>query len=124
MTSFAGIHPPAASLTMLLWNLLHNPTCLERAETEIDHNMPLMTPDRGPYNLADVERSLPWLRSCIKESFRFTPVFTMPLTRRIVDNETLLNGKLIAKGVRIACEMFYYTEPSRHADEYTSYRPM
>lgn len=97
--SFAGIHPPAATMSMLFWNLLHHPEVMERATAEISQRLPPMTADRPAYSSSDVEQHLPYFRSCVKESFRNTPVFTMPLERRVVDDSTFLNGRKIPKGV-------------------------
>jgi cytochrome P450 len=100
---FAGIHPPSASLNFLFWNLLHNPKSMEQAASEIDQAMPALTPERTAYTQAEVEQNLPWLKACIKESFRITPAFTMPLTRRIVTEAIVLNERQIPKGVRARC---------------------
>lgn len=72
---------------------------MEQAVSEIDQALPPMTPESAPYTRAEVEQHLPWLKACIKESFRITPAFTMPLTRRIVTDTVVLNGKSIPKGV-------------------------
>lgn len=84
---------------MLFWHLLHNPDVMQRVSRELDENLPRMTAHHDPFSVADVERQLPYLRSCIKENFRITPAFTMPLPRRVTNDETFLNGERIPKGV-------------------------
>jgi hypothetical protein len=59
---------------------------------EIDEKLPVLQPDESAYSVAAAETSLPYLRNCIKENFRITPVFTMPLARRV----------LLPQGVNIA----------------------
>lgn len=86
-------------MAMLFWNFLHNPETLAKASAEVEQQLPSMTPDHRPYSLAEVEQHLPYLRSCIKENFRITPAFTMPLARYVMDDETFLNGGHIPRGV-------------------------
>lgn len=50
---------------------------------EIDEKLPVLQPDESAYSVTVTETSLPYLRNCMKENFRITPVFTMPLARRI-----------------------------------------
>jgi cytochrome P450 len=84
---------------MLFWNLLHNPDVMQRASAEIEQNLSPMTSNHMAYPFSSVEQHLPYLRSCIRESFRITPVFTMALERRVVDDDMYLNGQKIPKGV-------------------------
>ncbi|KAF2650009.1 cytochrome P450, partial [Lophiostoma macrostomum CBS 122681] len=121
---FAGVHPPSASLNFLLWNLLHNPKSMDRAASEVEQALPAMTPDRTAYTLAEVEQNLPWLKACIKESFRFTPAFTMPLTRRIVSDTIILNGKEIPKGTDVAlCNHAFHHNPEVFGNDHGMYDP-
>ena len=59
---------------------------------EIDEKLPILQPDESAYSVTVAETSLPYLRNCMKENFRITPVFTMPLARKV----------LMPKGVNIA----------------------
>lgn len=59
---------------------------------EIDKQLPVLQPDESAYSVTVAETSLPYLRNCVKENFRITPVFTMPLARRV----------LVPEGVNIA----------------------
>lgn len=62
------------------------------------------------YSFADVERALPYLRACVKENFRQTPMFTMPLARRVTAPEGIVvAGRHIKQGVCILfplCELW------------------
>ena len=75
---------------------------MEQAAAQIEQKLPRMTPDRRGYSQAEVEQNLPALKACIKESFRLTPAFTMPLTRRVVTDTIFLNGKEIPQGVCVS----------------------
>lgn len=65
---------------------------MAKCATEIKENLPSLEPEQDAYPVAQVEASLPFLRDCMKENFRLTPVFTMPLARRIMDPKGLLIG--------------------------------
>lgn len=73
---------------------------MARCATEIDENLPPLTAGQSSYSVADVETSLPYLRQCIRENFRITPVFTMPLARRVTAPEGVtISGRHIPHGV-------------------------
>lgn len=57
---------------------------------EIDSNLKPLDEDRAAYSVTEAESSLPYLRQCIKENFRLTPVFTMPLARRVTAPEGIV----------------------------------
>lgn len=99
LSSFAGIHPAAATMDLLFWNLLHNPDTLRRVSVEIKDKFLSLTTDSKALSLSDVECRLPYLRACVKENFRITPAFSMPLARYVTENETVLNGEEIPRGV-------------------------
>lgn len=52
---------------------------------EIDTKLPPLEDGQSAYPVSLVEASCPYLRDCMKENFRITPVFTMPLARRVLD---------------------------------------
>jgi cytochrome P450 len=73
---------------------------MARGVAEIDANLPNLEPDQPAYSVTVVESSLPYLRNCVKENFRITPVFTMPLARRVLAPEGItIAGQHITKGV-------------------------
>ncbi|KAJ5755687.1 hypothetical protein N7533_005230 [Penicillium manginii] len=94
----AGTHTTSATATLLFYHLLHNTNLMNQCVTEIDEKLPSLQPNQSAYSVTDAEASLPFLRNCIKENFRITPVFTMPLARRVLNAE----GVIIA-GNHIPC---------------------
>ncbi|TKW49661.1 hypothetical protein CTA1_1165 [Colletotrichum tanaceti] len=76
-------------------NLLHNPEALRKCVDEVDGSLTSSSsssPDDGKEacSIAEVENSLPFLRWCVKENYRLTPVFTMPLARRVTSPEGIM----------------------------------
>jgi cytochrome P450 len=89
-----------ATTTLLFWNLLHNRPTLERCVSEIDSELPVLGLRQPAYPITNLEASLPYLRNCVKENFRLTPVFTMPLARRVLAAEGLvIAGDHFPRGV-------------------------
>jgi hypothetical protein len=73
---------------------------MEKCVSEIDAQLPTLSETQPAYLFADVETSLPYLRQCVKENFRITPVFTMPLARRIMAPQgAMIGGERIPFGV-------------------------
>jgi len=73
---------------------------MEQCVSEVDKNLPSLDPDQAAYPITTVESALPYLRNCIKENFRLTPVFTMPLARRVTASEGLvIENDYFPKGV-------------------------
>lgn len=99
--SIAGTHTTSATATLLFYNLLHNPDILQNCVQEIDDKLPPLEADKAAYSVTEAENSLPYLRACVRENFRLTPVFSMPLERRVTDPEGILvAGRHIKQGVR------------------------
>lgn len=68
---------------------------------EINAQLPRLGEDQTAYSFVEVETSLPYLKQCIKENFRITPVFTMPLARRVLAHKGVtIAGEHIPAGVR------------------------
>ena len=103
LSSIAGTHTTAASTALLFYNLLHAPDIATKCVAEIDQYLPPLTIDHPAYSYAEVETSLPYLRQAIKESFRITPIFTMPLERYVTTpGGVVIAGEYIPEGVRIS----------------------
>lgn len=67
---------------------------------EIETNIPPLEPGQPAYSVTTVESALPYLRQCVKENFRITPVFTMPLARRVMAPEgVIIGGRTLKQGV-------------------------
>lgn len=89
-----------ATTTLLFWNLLHNPSTLTECMNEIISNLPPLQADEAAYPVTNLEASLPFLRNCMKENYRQTPVFSMPLARRVTSPEGLtIAGNHFPQGV-------------------------
>lgn len=98
--SIAGTHTTMATTTLLFWNLLHNPSYLSECINEITSNLPAPQKDEAAYPVTNLEASLPFLRHCMKENYRLTPVFSMPLARRVTSPEGLtIAGHHFPQGV-------------------------
>ena len=99
--SIAGTHTTAATTSLLFYHLLHSPATLQQCVEEIDTNMPDLGAEDAAYSTSLAEASLPFFRDCMKENFRITPVFTMPLARRVMAPGGIeLGGQHIPGGVR------------------------
>lgn len=73
---------------------------MKKCVDEVDTQLSPLGNDRPAYSVAEVEASLPYVRQCIKENFRITPVFTMPLARRVMAPEgVVIAGEHIKQGV-------------------------
>lgn len=83
-----------------------------RCVDEIRSKLPDLSSDKVAYSVTEVEAYLPFLRQCVRENFRTTPVFTMPLPRRVVAPEGVtIAGEHIEQGVghNTVCVMFVGT---------------
>ncbi|KAJ6035911.1 hypothetical protein N7540_000190 [Penicillium herquei] len=121
----AGVHPPSATMALLFYNLLHKKEALDRAIAEIDLQLSTMTPGSDIYSRSAVDTKLPYFRNCIKESFRLSPAFTMPLARRVTNSEGIfLDGNLLPVGTSIAiCNHAFHHNPEIWGDDHNCFRP-
>lgn len=84
---------------------------MAKCVAEIDTNLPDLEADKAAYSVTAAESSLPFLRDCVKENFRITPVFTMPLARRVMDPAGVTIGGRhipIPQGVRSRSRETFY----------------
>ncbi|CAN9386777.1 unnamed protein product, partial [Alternaria alternata] len=98
---------------------------MAKCVTEIDSQLPALCEDKPAYTLAEVEASLPFLRKCVKENFRDTPVFTMPLARRVLTPEGVtIGGEYIPFGTSIAvCNHAFHHNPAVWGDDHAIFDP-
>lgn len=116
--SIAGTHTTSATTTLLFYHLLHYPELMKKLVAEVDMKLPVLRKDEAAYPVTAVEASLPYLRNCMKENFRITPVFTMPLARRVMmPGGTTIAGKHIPHAV---CTPF--TQLEYHSEMITDYQ--
>ncbi|KAI7782798.1 hypothetical protein LA080_012839 [Diaporthe eres] len=121
----AGTHTTSATSTLLFWNLLHNPDTMERCVDEIRSKLPDLGSDKVAYSVTEVEASLPFLRQCVRENFRTTPVFTMPLPRRVVAPEGVtIAGEHIEQGTSVAvCNHAFHHNPEIWGADHNVFDP-
>lgn len=73
---------------------------MAKCVSEVDNSLERLPPNKPAYSVAEVESSLSYLKVCMRENFRITPVFTMPLARRIIAPEGIvIAGRHIKQGV-------------------------
>jgi hypothetical protein len=73
---------------------------MARCTAEIQEKLLDLASDQSAYPVSVVESALPYLRNCMRENFRITPVFTMPLARRVMAPEgVVIAGRHIPRGV-------------------------
>ncbi|KAH7030053.1 cytochrome P450 [Macrophomina phaseolina] len=121
----AGTHTTSATTALLFYHLLHHPDIMAKCVTEIDANLPPLSIERPAYSVSDVESSLPYLRQCVRENFRITPVFTMPLARRVMAPEgVVIAGKCIPQGTSVAvCNHAFHHNPDVWGDDHDTFDP-
>ncbi|KAF6824782.1 isotrichodermin C-15 hydroxylase [Colletotrichum plurivorum] len=121
----AGTHTTSATTTLLFWNLLHSPETLQKCVEEVERSLEPLDAYKKAYSFADVERALPYLRACVKENFRQTPMFTMPLARRVTAPEGIVvAGRHIKQGTSVAvCNHAFHHNPAVWGDDHDIYDP-
>ncbi|KAL1964879.1 hypothetical protein VTN77DRAFT_6232 [Rasamsonia byssochlamydoides] len=121
----AGTHTTGATAALLFYHLLHAPDIMTKCVAEIDANLPPLEPDQPAYPVTLVEASLPYLRDCIRENFRITPVFTMPLARRVLAPEGItVAGQHIPQGTSVAvCNHAFHHNPDVWGPDHNIFDP-
>ncbi|KAJ0419202.1 cytochrome P450 [Aspergillus carlsbadensis] len=96
----AGRHTTSDTKTLLFYHLLRNPGWMQQCVAKVDANLPCLSLEDAAYPVSTTESSLPFLRDCMRENFRITPVFTMPLARRVMDLAGVtIDGEWFPKGL-------------------------
>ncbi|RDH36959.1 benzoate 4-monooxygenase cytochrome P450 [Aspergillus welwitschiae] len=121
----AGTHTTSATTTLLFYHLLHNPRYMEECVKEIETNLPHLTYGETAYSVSAAEAALPFLRNCIRENFRITPVFTMPLARRVMSpTGVMIDGQHIPQGTSIAvCNHAFHHNPDVWGVDHNIFNP-
>ncbi|KAM0414643.1 hypothetical protein ACHAPT_013514 [Fusarium lateritium] len=122
----AGTHTTSATATLLFYNLLHNPDILQKCVQEIDEKLAPLGDDKAAYSVTEAENLLPFLRTCVRENFRLTPVFSMPLARRVTDPEGIVvAGRHIQQGMSVAvCNHAFHHNPRVWGDDHNNFDPL
>ncbi|KAE8138927.1 cytochrome P450 [Aspergillus pseudotamarii] len=121
----AGTHTTSATSTLLFYHLLHNPELMRICVEEIDSNLPSLERTETAYSITVAEASLPFLRNCIRENFRITPVFTMPLARRVTDPAGVtIEGEYFPQGTSLAvCNHAFHHNPTVWGEDHNIFNP-
>ncbi|KAF2020168.1 putative benzoate 4-monooxygenase cytochrome P450 [Aaosphaeria arxii CBS 175.79] len=121
----AGTHTTTATTALLFWNLLHNPKYMNECVKEIDARFHTLEDSQSAYSIAQVEGSLSFLRKCVKENFRITPVFTMPLERRVTAAEGVsISGHHFPQGTSLAvCNHAFHHNPAVWGEDHNIFDP-
>ncbi|KAJ5717816.1 hypothetical protein N7488_003462 [Penicillium malachiteum] len=121
----AGTHTTSATTTLLFYHLLHHPDLMAQCVAEIDANLPVLKAHESAYSVTVAEQSLPYLRNCMKENFRITPVFTMPLARRVMaPGGTSIAGSHIPYKTSIAvCNHAFHHDPEVWGPDHNVFDP-
>jgi benzoate 4-monooxygenase len=94
----AGSHTTSDSLTLLFYHLLHNSEAARKLSEEIRGANMASTGNLSTFS--GLEQQLPYMTACLRESFRITPVFTMPLPRKVMQPEGMeIDGLHVPAGV-------------------------
>ncbi|KAJ9641648.1 hypothetical protein H2204_002710 [Knufia peltigerae] len=126
----AGSHTTSGTLTLLFYHLLHNPTAAEKLTDELKLNgwleeVPDPNKDDKSLSYSGLEMQLPYATACIRESYRMSPVFSMPLPRVICDPAgTDIDGHHIPQGAN--CSIVNHAlhhNPKTWGDDHDVFRP-
>ncbi|KAL3490374.1 cytochrome P450 [Aspergillus germanicus] len=122
----AGTHTTSATTTLLFYHLLHNPEWMQQCVAEVDANLPRLNLEEAAYPVSAAESSLPLLRNCMRENFRITPVFTMPLARRVTNPAGVtIDGEWFPKGTSLAvCNHAFHHNPTVWGADHNTFNPM
>lgn len=97
----AGAHTTSSTLSLLFYHLLHNRHAAEKLTHELVSQLSPFQEAGSEVAYSGLESKLPYSMACIKENFRITPVFTMPLPRLVTSPSGVdISGYHIPRDVR------------------------
>ena len=83
-----------------MFHTLHNPDVLAKVTAEICANVPRYTSDDDIISYAGLEAKLPYTTACIRENYRMSAVFAIPLPRTVTNPDgVVIDGVTVPKGV-------------------------
>jgi len=112
----AGIDTTSLSLAYVLRNLAANPDTQRKLQEEVDR----VLPNRKPLTVQAID-DMPYLRACIKESMRVTPI--VQGTSRTLDQDIVLSGYRIPAGVTFLLNYYVSCVQEKYFPEATKYKP-
>ncbi|CAK7201023.1 hypothetical protein SEUCBS139899_003724 [Sporothrix eucalyptigena] len=134
----AGTHTTSATTSLLMYHLLHYPETMRKVVAELDEKLPPLgemvgdekegqnsSTGRAAYSVTEAEASLPYLKLCVRENFRLTPVFTMPLARRVMAPEgVVVGGQHFPQGTSLAvCNHAFHHNPEIWGPDHNVFDP-
>ena len=90
----AGSHTTATTMTFLFYHLLHSPQAMEKLVRELNESNP-----GTRLSAIDGLGEQKYFQACIKENFRYTATFAMPLPRHVPAGGREIAGEFIPGGV-------------------------
>jgi cytochrome P450 len=105
----AGSHTTSGTLTLLFFHLLHEQSVAVTLTKEIlaGTSAGNMQVDLVP-SYTGLEAQIPFGMACIRENFRVTPVFTMPLPRTVTDPKgAMVCGYHVPAGVSLIFQIYF-----------------
>ena len=96
----AGSHTTYGPLVMLFKHSFERPDVRDHVCHELDENLPSTTAGVSPY--MGLESKLPYLSAAMKESFRLTRVFQLPLPRVIPPGGQTMGGQQLPGSIVVS----------------------
>lgn len=81
----AGAHTTSTTLTFLFYHLMQNTKAAAKLTDELCSVLPKYDAGGKETSYSGLESKLPYTMACIRENFRITAVFNMPLPRLVTD---------------------------------------
>jgi benzoate 4-monooxygenase len=118
----AGSHTTSGTLTLLFYHLLHDSGIYSQVVEEMRRELPFL--EQGSYSFTGLEAKLPYTTACMRENFRHTPVFTMPLTRTVMSQGgTVIAGAKVPEGVSTQGHCFMECADNTRTDQCIDHQP-
>ncbi|KAI1290278.1 Ecdysone 20-monooxygenase [Halotydeus destructor] len=113
----AGIFTVSNSLAYMLHNLAANPNVQEKLYAEL---ISVIGDKNEPITAEHLSRT-PYLKACVKESFRLTS--TVPTIVRTLPESTVLSGYEIPAGTTVFCHFLVCCQLDEHFPEPSKFEP-
>lgn len=94
-----GSDTSAATIRVVLLNLMRSPPCYQKLQAEIDSAI-AASQISSPIQYNEAKR-LPYLQAVIKEGLRITPPATRLFSKQVPKGRDLLNGIFVPEGTQI-----------------------
>ncbi|KAF4547497.1 Cytochrome P450-like protein 33 [Elsinoe fawcettii] len=126
----AGSHTTATTITCLFYLLLHHPSTLTALEADLlTPSSPIASLSSSPDSLAATvpyAQTVPrkYLSAVITETFRYAPVFTMPLMRVVPQPSAVVAGERLPGGTDVSvCNAVLHHDPAVFGPDVGRFKP-